>query len=140
MTISSIGRAGLAGAIIALAGCTSVPGDAGGGGLGPACGKGDPSWRGVYTMQGVPEVGSQFVLKPDGSFEFYLAYGANDQYGKGCWTQTDRVIALIPAGQRTIAPDQTPDTRGFKGIVLEKDGRDLLWRIAGSRYTGRYRK
>ncbi len=139
MTVSTRGRLALAAAMIAMAGCTSAPGEIGGG-LGPACGKGDPSWRGVYTMQGVPEVGSQFVLKPDGSFEFYLAYGANDQYGKGCWTQTDRVVALIPAGQRTIAPDHTPDTRGFKGIVLEKDGRDLLWRIAGSHYTGRYRK
>ncbi len=139
MAIPLRGLAALVAAAIVAASCTSAPGDIGGG-LGPACGKGDPSWRGVYTMQGVPEVGSQFVLKPDGSFEFYLAYGANDQYGKGCWTQTDRVVALIPAGQRTIAPDHTPDTRGFTGILLLKDGRDLLWRIAGSHYTGRYRK
>ena len=31
------------------------------------------------------EVGSELLLRPDGSFEFMLAYGANDQYGKGCW-------------------------------------------------------
>jgi hypothetical protein len=108
--------------------------------LGPFCGKGDKSWVGKYEMQGVPEVGSQLVIKKNGSFEFALAYGANDQYGKGCWTQTDRVIALFADNGRKISGDHTPDTRGFKGMVLEKSGRDLLWRIAGSRYTGRFKR
>lgn len=106
--------------------------------LGPYCGKGSKAYVGQYTMNGVPEVGSQLRINKDGSFEFYLAYGANDQYGKGCWTQTDRLIALFPEGKRRIAPDHTPDTRGFTGIVLEKKGKELHWRIAGSHYTGRY--
>ena len=63
--------------------------------LGPFCGKGDKSFVGQYELRGVPEVGSQLVIKNDGSFVFELAYGANDQLGKGCWTQTDRVIALF---------------------------------------------
>ena len=108
--------------------------------LGPFCGKGDKSYVGQYSMEGIPEVGSQLRINKDGSFEFYLAYGANDQYGKGCWTQTNRLIALFPGNGRKIAPDHTPDTRGFRGIVLEKSGRDLLWRISGSHYVGRYRK
>ena len=108
--------------------------------LGPFCGKGDKSYVGQYSMEGIPEVGSQLRINKDGSFEFYLAYGANDQYGKGCWTQTDRLIALFPGNGRKIAPDHTPDTRGFKGIVLEKKGRELHWRIPGSHYTGRYRR
>lgn len=130
--------AALAAIALVLSACVSAPG--GGAALGPACGKGDPSWRGVYTLRGVTEVGSQFILKPDGAFEFYLAYGANDQVGKGCWTQNDRVVALIPAGRNAPAGDHTPDTRGFTGLVLMKDGRDLVWRIAGSHYTGRYEK
>ena len=108
--------------------------------LGPFCGKGDKSYFGQYTMQGVPEVGSQLRLNPDGSFEFYLAYGANDQHGKGCWTQTDKIIALFPGNKRRIAPDHTPDTRGFTGIILEKKGKELHWRISGSHYTGRYKR
>ena len=108
--------------------------------LGPFCGKGDKSFVGRYEMRGVPEVGSQLVIKKDGSFVFELAYGANDQYGKGCWTQTDRVIALFADNGRKISGDHTPDTRGFKGLVLMKSGRDLLWSIPGSRYTGRFKR
>ena len=108
--------------------------------LGPFCGKGDKSFVGKYSMIGVPEVGSQIIIRKDGSFEFYLAYGANDQYGKGCWTQTDRLIALFPGSGRKISPNHTPDIRGFKGMILEKSGRDLLWRISGSHYVGRYKK
>jgi hypothetical protein len=108
--------------------------------LGPFCGKGSKAFVGKYELRGVPEVGSQLVIRKDGSFEFALAYGANDQYGKGCWTQTDRVIALFADDGRKISGDHTPDTRGFKGLVLEKSGKDLLWRIAGSGYTGRFKR
>ena len=121
---------------LALAACTAGAQ----GTLGPYCGKGDSSIPGRYTLQGVPEVGSELLMRADGSFEFYLAYGANDQYGKGCWTQNGRNIALFPTGATTLKADHTPDTRGFRGILLEKDGRDLVWNIPGWRYTGRYVK
>ena len=128
-------------ALLAVTSCTSSPGGEGaGGGLGPYCGKGGNSYVGSYTMSGVMEVGSQLRINADGSYDFYLAYGANDQNGHGCWTQTDRLIALFPGNSRKIAPDHTPDTRGFTGIILEKDGRDLLWRIAGSHHVGRYER
>ena len=108
--------------------------------LGPFCGKGDKSFVGNYEMRGVPEVGSQLRINKDGSYEFYLAYGANDQRGKGCWTQTDRLIALFPGNSTKIAPDHTPGTRGFTGILLYKKGKELHWRIAGSHLVGKYRR
>jgi len=47
----------------------------------------DPS--GHYVLQGVREVGSELLLKPDGKFEFMLAYGAADLWAKGsCETRT----------------------------------------------------
>ena len=91
-------------------------------------------------MRGVPEVGSQLRINSDGSYEFYLAYGANDHRGKGCWTQTDRLIALFPGNSTKIAPDHTPDTRGFTGILLYKKGKELHWRISGSHLVGKYRR
>ena len=107
--------------------------------LGPFCGKGDKSFVGQYTMNGVPEVGSQLRINKDGSFEFYLAYGANDQYGKGCWTQTDKLIALFPGNGRKISPNHTPDTRGFKGIILQKSRPVLLSPTSGPIYVRPYR-
>ena len=38
---------------------------------------------GHYVLRGVMEVGSELLLKPDGTFEFALAYGATDYYAKG---------------------------------------------------------
>jgi hypothetical protein len=108
-------------------------------GLGPACGKGSAHIPGRYTLNGVMEVGSQIILRKDGSFEFYLAYGANDQYGKGCWTQLGKNVALIPYGMRTISGTHTPADRRFTGMLLKVDGRDLVWEIPyGGR--GRYEK
>jgi hypothetical protein len=122
-----------------LSGCVSASGQSPGA-LGPFCGKDAAPWLpGRYTMSGVPEVGSQLELKRDGSFAFMLAYGANDQFAQGCWTTTGRIVALFPAG-RTRIGQHTPDTYGFEGIVLEIDGRDLVWSIPGSHYRGRYSK
>lgn len=127
------------GLALLAAACTHAPAQSVSG-LGPACGKGDAGIPGHYFLDGVMEVGSKLLLRPDGSFEFYLAYGANDQYGKGCWTQTGAIIALFPAGQSRISGTHTPDSRGFGGILLRKEGRDLVWDIPGSHHSGRYRK
>ena len=108
--------------------------------LGPACGKGDQSYVGRYQMSGVMEVGSQLVLRADGSYTFELAYGANDQVGTGCWTQTDRLIALLAASSGSVSGTHTPDTRGFTGLLLHKEGRQLFWRIPGSHMVGRFRR
>ena len=50
--------------------------------LGPFCGKGDKSFVGKYSMNGVPEVGSQIVIRKDGSFEFYLAMARTTSMAK----------------------------------------------------------
>lgn len=136
MTRSMASIASIALAAFAVLSLSASPASA----LGPFCGKGDQSWVGKYEMRGVPEVGSQLIIRKDGSFVFELAYGANDQYGKGCWTQTDRLIALFPGNGRKISGTHTPDSRRFTGMILEKSGQDLLWRIAGSGYTGRFKR
>lgn len=47
---------------------------------------------------------------------------------------------VLSAGVSAPAGDHTPDTRGFTGLVLMKEGRDLGWRNGGSGHTGRYVK
>jgi uncharacterized protein len=58
---------------------------------------------GRYALRGVMEVGSELLLKPDGSFEYYLSYGAADYWSKGTWKHVQNTIVLTTPGQ-----DQPP--------------------------------
>ncbi len=55
---------------------------------------------GHYILQGVMEVGSELLLKSDGSFEYMLAYGAADYWGKGTWRHEDNSVVLNSAGRK----------------------------------------
>jgi hypothetical protein len=104
------------------------------------CRGGHARLAGHYYLNGVMEVGSELLMRKDGSFEFYLAYGANDQYGKGCWAQDGNTVALVPAGKTRVTGRHTPESMGFTGMFLQVDGKDLVWDIGGSGHKGRYEK
>jgi hypothetical protein len=52
---------------------------------------------GEYYLQGVREMASGFLLKPDSTFEFFFTYGALDRYGSGDWTAKDDELTLQSA-------------------------------------------
>ena len=54
---------------------------------------------GHYVLRGVMEVGSELLLKPDGTFEFALAYGATDYYAKGTWRDEKGDVILNSEGK-----------------------------------------
>jgi uncharacterized protein len=58
---------------------------------------------GHYVLRGVMEVGSELLLKSDGSFEYALAYGAADYWAKGTWRHDDHRVVLNSDGT-TKAP------------------------------------
>ncbi len=105
-----------------------------------SCKPGDAGLAGHYYLRGVMEVGSELLLRKDGSFEFMLAYGANDQYGTGCWLRSGKTVQVIPAGRSTASQTHTPDDHGFSGLVLTVEGKSLLWNIGGSGDIGRYER
>jgi len=63
----------------------------------PACAD---DLAGTYTLHGVMEVGSELALKPDGSFEFMLAYGAADYWAKGTWRRDGNAVVLQSSGKQ----------------------------------------
>jgi hypothetical protein len=64
---------------------------------------------GHYYLRNVREVGAELLLKPDGSFEWGMSYGAVDQYAAGKWQrQGDKVVL------QTANPDKEPDFRQFR--------------------------
>ena len=55
---------------------------------------------GHYVLDGMMEVGSELLLKPDGQFEFMLAYGAADYWAKGTWKTENDAVVLDSAGKK----------------------------------------
>lgn len=55
---------------------------------------------GHYVLRGVMEVGSEMLLKPDGTFEFMLAYGAADYWSKGTWRRDGNAVILQSSGKK----------------------------------------
>ena len=50
--------------------------------------------HGRYVMEGLREAASELILKPNGTFEFSLIYGAADYWGGGSWKQVGNAIRL----------------------------------------------
>ena len=55
---------------------------------------------GHYILKGAREVGSELLLKSDGSFEYMLAYGAADYWAKGTWRHENNSVVLNSAGRK----------------------------------------
>jgi hypothetical protein len=49
---------------------------------------------GHYYLQGVRETGSELLIKPDGRFEWYLSYGAVDEFANGNWRRDGAKLLL----------------------------------------------
>lgn len=58
---------------------------------------------GRYRIAGGPDVASELVLKPDGSFEYFLSAGSLDEHAKGRWNAEGKVLHLTTL-PKPIAP------------------------------------
>jgi hypothetical protein len=92
------------------------------------------SVAGLYDG-GQMEVGAQLLLKPDGHFEYELAYGALDEEAKGTWEVRDGAVLLttVPAAvpPRFVVVSDTAAPSGLnvkltKGLVEGMRQRVLL--------------
>src|SRR6478672_6591931 len=61
-------------------------------------------FAGHYYLQNVREVGSELLLKPDGSFEYMLAYGAADYWAKGTWQFQEGAVVLNSTAGEAKSP------------------------------------
>lgn len=59
---------------------------------------------GHYYLNGVTEVGSELLLRDDGRFEWFLAYGAMDRTASGRWTEADGRVVLATERPAQDAP------------------------------------
>lgn len=84
---------------------------------------------GHYVLGGMMEVGSELLLKPDGQFEFMLAYGAADYWAKGTWKTENDAVVLDSAGTQEEPFRFLRSSAGEAGRisvrVLGKNGRGV---------------
>lgn len=69
-----------------------------------AQGGGKDDFVGLYFLQGVHETASGLELREDGRFEWFVSYGAVDQFAVGRWSRERERIVLVadksdPAGE-----------------------------------------
>ncbi len=55
----------------------------------------DPAFTGHYYLSGVRETGSELLLGADGRFEWFMSYGAVDQFAKGQWGRKGDRVTLV---------------------------------------------
>jgi hypothetical protein len=70
----------------------------------PAAAKVDPAFAGHYYLSGVMETGSELLLRGDGTFDWYISYGAVDQAAKGQWASDGAAVVLTATTRDTSRP------------------------------------
>ena len=96
----------------------------------PAIAQDTAAVAGSYCLTGVQEVGSCMRLSPDGTFEYFLAYGAYDERSEGTWKQEKgEGIVTTPAYDKkpmfTFTRMQPSSGGGFDVIVEGKNGQSI---------------
>lgn len=95
------------------------------------CAPGDAKVAGHYYLEGVMEVGSEILLRPDGSFAYMLEYGALDKEASGCWSLTGQKVSLVSASSQ-------PESQAFKQMELQLNAEHGLVTDMGNGMKGTY--
>lgn len=93
-------------------------------------GRNAADFTGHYYLQGIYEVGSELLLKPDGHYQWMLAYGAVDQNSEGSWAIDGNELVLTPTLPRSNAPL-------FKPLAVQPWDVDAEERVQEDAYIAR---
>jgi hypothetical protein len=85
---------------------------------------------GHYYLSGVMETGSELLLRSDGSFAWFMSYGAMDQEAEGTWRVDGDAVLLDARASGGTEP-------AFRQLRLQMDQEALLLNGAGK---GRYKR
>ena len=86
--------------------------------------------------------GTELLLRPNGTFEFALAYGATDLYAKGTWRTGDGAVILTTDGKEEppfrLTRSETTKSPGSRVWVLGPSGRARAEYRGGTQNRRRY--
>lgn len=100
-----------------------------------ACVPADASLAGHYGLRGVREVGSELLLRKDGTFNYMLAYGAADELASGCRSRAGDTVVLVPLKKMTNTGQPL-----FSRLVLAISGTGTLRRDFDATHHGTYER
>jgi len=87
------------------------------------------SIAGEYYLEGMREMASGFLFRPDGSFQFFFTYGAMDRFGSGKWVLNNGQVILQsrpkPPSDFTLVNSQS-EAHDFITIKMESANPALL--------------
>jgi len=86
-----------------------------------------PALAGHYYLQGITEVGSELLLKPDGTFQWMLSYGNTDQQASGDWRATGDQVTLSTANTGGKEPQFRPFTK--EEMRVDKTVKQGVWAV-----------
>jgi len=72
---------------------------------------------GHYYLRGVTEVGAELLLRPNGKFEYSMAYGAVDEYAHGSWKVLGQQAVFRSEGASARAASMRPSTEAPPATV-----------------------
>lgn len=93
---------------------------------------------GHYYLRGVREVGSELLLLEDGSFEYFLSYGAVDINARGAWRSDGKQVFLDTPPLRpysaiaNVRADTRPAEPGMLTVRVYHRGRPVSIDVAAS--------
>jgi hypothetical protein len=65
----------------------------------------DSRFVGHYYLSGVMETGSEMLLKPDGTYDWVMIYGAVDLFSKGTWARAgDQIVLTAMSPDKNVIP------------------------------------
>lgn len=76
---------------------------------------------GHYYLSGMTEVGSELLLRGDGRYRWFLAYGALDLAVEGSWTRSGDTLTLV-ADPGMLAEDGMESIFARMQLTIAKDG------------------
>lgn len=64
----------------------------------------DAALVGHYYLSGVMETGSELLLRADGTYDWYISYGAVDLFSDGTWGRRGDAVVLLARKRATASP------------------------------------
>jgi len=73
---------------------------------------------GEYSLRGVHDMASGFLIKEDGTFQFFMMYGSLDRHGSGKWTLENNKLCLNSGEQPPADFALVESKTGKEGKVI----------------------